>query len=273
MPEELYAQCFKVAEYDAQSLNEEDQAEQKWLFKKMMQSVKSYDEAFHRKAPMGEELYPKLLDHPSLKFLNQAYRSTKQEGIWNLWYKPNPNLAPTSQRMKRNVPKDKKAILDEQKENIQNSSNFEVDTSQYRKKTLDEKLNQSLDDLAEPDVHLTPAKPLQAITDAPSLVLTRAQAFEQTRQETPKFSPRSDRPDPTYAKSKQSARGMSSTATSYETGEKRRRSEDDDKAVLTPRSIRKVAKISKETSPLFATWIKPYRKIRVFSRRTMFRYV
>ena len=257
MPSKLYDLCFKVAEFEAQSLNEEDQAQQKKLFTKMMQSVKSYDEEFYKKTPAGEQPYPKLPNHPSLNFLNGVYRSTKLEGLWNLWYRPNPNLAPASQRMKRNVPKDKKkAILDEQKENVQTSSNFEVDTSQYHKKTLDEKLDQSLDDLVETDVHLTPAKPMQAITDAPSLVLTRAQVSE-TRQETSKCSPRSD---PTYAKSKQSARGMSSTATSYETGDKRRRSEDDDKAYLTPRSIRKVAKISKEASPLFTNWIQPYRK-------------
>ena len=37
------------------------------------------------------------------------------------------------------------------------------------------------------------------------------------------------RPETTYAKSKQSARGMSSKATCYEIGDKRRRSEDEEK--------------------------------------------
>ena len=141
-----------VAEYDAESLNEEDQLEQKHLFKKMMQSVKSYDEEFYTKTPDGEQPYPKLLDHPSLQFLMSACCPTRKKGLWNLWNSPNPNLTPARQRKRRNVPEDKKTILDEQK------------------MTIKDKLDQSLDDLVEPqEVHLAPAKPFKAVTDVPRL--------------------------------------------------------------------------------------------------------
>ena len=36
LPEELYDLCYKVAEYDAESLNKEDQLDQKTLYKKCL---------------------------------------------------------------------------------------------------------------------------------------------------------------------------------------------------------------------------------------------
>ena len=42
MPEELYEECYQLALYNAQSFNKEDQFEQKALYVKMFESVKSY---------------------------------------------------------------------------------------------------------------------------------------------------------------------------------------------------------------------------------------
>ena len=71
LPEYLYDLCYQVAEYEAQSLNKEDQIEQKTLYKKMFESVKSYDEDFHLKVCKGEKPYPKIQAHPSLDFLKK----------------------------------------------------------------------------------------------------------------------------------------------------------------------------------------------------------
>ena len=65
-------------------------------------------------------------------------------------------------------------------------------------------------------------------------------------------------PEPTYARSKQSARGMSSSATHYDTGDKKRRLEDD-KANLTPRSTW-TTRASEKEEPRSSNWIRQYRK-------------
>ena len=78
----------------------------------------------------------------------------------------------------------------------------------------------------------------------------------------PKSYLRLQRNDRSYAQSKSGARAMSSTAQSYEqSGEKRKlMSEGEEKAILTPRTIRKAAKISAENSPQLLAWIKEYPK-------------
>ena len=43
LPEELYEECYRLAEYDAQSFNKEDQVEQKSLYINMFENVKSYN--------------------------------------------------------------------------------------------------------------------------------------------------------------------------------------------------------------------------------------
>ena len=88
--ESLREECAKVAQYDAQSLNQQDQLEQKRLYIKMLQEPTEYDETSFAVGLRDNSIAINGVLPLCLKYLDQGCRKVivAEEGIWRLWYPP-----------------------------------------------------------------------------------------------------------------------------------------------------------------------------------------
>ena len=90
LPKELHKDCYNLALYNAQSLNDQDQEEQKTLYVRMFKSVKSYQDGLQAMYSWLEVDAFKHQDsrtHKVLQILQEARMSVKPSaGVWNFWY-------------------------------------------------------------------------------------------------------------------------------------------------------------------------------------------
>ena len=87
--------------------------------------------------------------HPSLRFLQYAHRPVypdEDRARWILWNNPVPNIRRAKDSKTKNVPPPK--------EEQSNEFDIEVEESQYSKKTVQQKLDCSLQELVEDDASI-----------------------------------------------------------------------------------------------------------------------
>ena len=103
---ELTDLCYKVALYDPESRNEEDQWDQKELWIKMHESAQFYSQSAFREGLNAEAfIHHDGVTHKCMTFLQSA--STKVDrkgGIWRLWDKPLA-IGRASEILPKNEPK------------------------------------------------------------------------------------------------------------------------------------------------------------------------
>ena len=234
--------------------------------------------------------------HKVLQFLQEARRPVlPTEGLWNLWYNPVPKSRPARMDKPKNIPPEEQKLEDELSEvsGTPQELDLKVDESQYQRMSLQQQLNSSLDELVDEDKKgqgqegSVSSKELNAYADQkviriidyqhyvekdPNKIWEQRTMYDYMDKEEEQWSERladkdirdhqSDRSyrDAGYAKSKSSARGMSSKAQSIEQpGEKRKLNlENEQQELLTPRTMRKVAKRSIDENPEYFKWIREY---------------
>ena len=110
--------CYELALYNPQSLNEEDQQDQKDLWIRMFERTKSYDQGMNE---MFDWLRVEAFQHCGnkthkvMQFLQEAcIKVNKKIGKWNLWYNPIPGKERAQHIKARKVPEIKKEFVDMQ---------------------------------------------------------------------------------------------------------------------------------------------------------------
>ena len=90
LTEELRHECAKVAQYNAQSLNQEDQLDQKALYAKLFKEPIEYDKEAFALGLMGPTFLIEGKLPLCLKYIQDAAKKevNPREGIWRLWDPP-----------------------------------------------------------------------------------------------------------------------------------------------------------------------------------------
>ena len=86
--------CYELARYNPQSLNEEDQQDQKDLWIRMFERTKTYDqgtEAMYKWLRADAFIHNRNKTHNVVQFLQEyVMKVTAKIGTWNLWCDPVP---------------------------------------------------------------------------------------------------------------------------------------------------------------------------------------